>query len=469
MSEISVEKIGQDKLHDILYKIFDKRNVLTSKEQLLVYSFDATAPVSDQMPAAVVLPGNRDEVVELLRIANEYRIPIVPRGSGTGLAMASTPVPGSIVILFNRMNRILEIDQANLTALVEPGVVTAELAAAVDQLGLFYPPDPGSMSVSTLGGNTAVNAGGLRGLKYGVTGDFVMGLDVVLPTGEVLQTGNKCKKDVAGYNLTSLFIGSEGTLGIITQILLRLLPKPETQRTAVAYFDDIQPAAQVVADIIAAKIIPVTLELLDNICIQNVEAYASLGLPVDAGALLLIEVDGYNSQVDQEIRIITDICRSNGATSVNVASDPEHANQLKAARRTTLAALARRKPTTILEDVTVPRDKIPEMIRRIREIARKYRVEIAIFGHAGDGNLHPTGMTDARNKAELERVETAFEEIYLSALELGGTITGEHGIGLKKRAILPKQVGGTGIALMRSIKQSLDPQNILNPGKVFEI
>jgi glycolate oxidase len=469
MTEISVEKIDPGRLHDILYNVFDKRNVLTSKEQLLVYSFDATAPVSDQMPAAVVLPGSRDEIVELLRIANEYQIPIVPRGSGTGLAMASTPVPGSIVILFNRMNRILEIDQANLTALVEPGVVTAELAAAVDQAGLFYPPDPGSMSISTLGGNAATNAGGLRGLKYGVTGDFVMGLEVVLPTGEILQTGNKCKKDVAGYNLSSLFIGSEGTLGIITQILLRLLPKPETQRTAVAFFNDIQPAAQVVADIIAAKIIPVTLELLDNICIQNVEAYASLGLPVEAGALLLIEVDGYSSQVDQEIKIITDICRSNEATSVNVAKDQAHAAQLKAARRTTLAALARRKPTTILEDVTVPRDKIPEMVRRIREIARKHKVEIAIFGHAGDGNLHPTGMTDARDKAELERVETAFEEIYLSALELGGTITGEHGIGLKKRAILPKQVGGTGIALMRTIKQSLDPHNILNPGKVFEI
>jgi glycolate oxidase len=469
MSDISVEKIEPGKLHNILYKSFDKRNVLTSKEQLLVYSFDATAPVSDQMPAAVVLPGSRQEVVELLRIANEYRIPIVPRGSGTGLAMAATPVPGCIVILFNRMNRILEIDQANLTALVEPGVVTTELAAVVDQAGLFYPPDPGSMAISTLGGNAATNAGGLRGLKYGVTGDFVMGLEVVLPTGEILQTGNKCKKDVAGYNLTSLFIGSEGTLGIITQILLRLLPKPETQRTAVAIFDDIQPAAQVVADIISAKIIPVTLELLDNICIQNVEAYASLGLPVEAGALLLIEVDGYNSQVDQEIRIITDICRSNGSTSVNVASDPAHANQLKAARRTTLAALARRKPTTILEDITVPRNKVPEMVRRIREIAEKYKVEIAIFGHAGDGNLHPTGMTDARDKEELSRVEIAFEEIYLAALELGGTITGEHGIGLKKRNILPKQVGATGMELMRSIKRSIDPNNILNPGKVFEL
>jgi len=459
----------QDIIFSLLDDLMGSQYVLKSKEQMLVYAFDATAPVTDQMPSAVVLPGNRDEIVELLKIANEYHIPIVPRGSGTGLAMGSTPLPGSIVVLMNRLNKILEIDSANLTALVEPGVITAELATAVEQEGLFYPPDPGSMSISTLGGNVAVNAGGLRGLKYGVTGDFVTGLEVILPTGDVLLTGNKCKKDVAGYNLSSLFIGSEGTLGIITQILLRLLPKPETQRTAMALFDDIQPAAQVVADIIAARIVPVTLELLDNICIQSVEAHASLGLPVDAGALLLIEVDGYHSQVDGEIEKIIHICQSNKATSVNVAKDQIHANQLKAARRTTLAALARRKPTTILEDVTVPRDKIPEMVRKIREIAQKYDVEIAIFGHAGDGNLHPTGMTDARDTEELSRVETAFEEIYLAALELGGTITGEHGIGIKKRHILPKQVGEIGLDTMKSIKKSIDPNNILNPGKVFEL
>jgi glycolate oxidase len=258
-------------------------------------------------------------------------------------------------------------------------------------------------------------------------------------------------------------------LGIITQILLRLFPKPETQKTAVAFFNDIQSAAQVVADIIAAKIIPVTLELLDSICIQTVETHASLGLPMEAEALLLIEVDGHTSQVEEEIKVITDICRANEATSIQAANDQEHANQLKAARRKTLAALARRKPTTILEDVTVPRDKIPEMVRSIREIAKKHMVEIAIFGHAGDGNLHPTGMTDARNKEELDRVEAAFEEIYLSALYLGGTITGEHGIGIKKRAILPKQVGETGINLMRSIKQTFDPNNVMNPGKILEV
>jgi glycolate oxidase len=469
MEKNSTRNLEAENLTNILKKIFGSQYVYTSTEQLLVYAFDATSPVSDQVPSAVVVPGSQAEIVELLKIANEYQIAIVPRGSGTGLAMGSTPLTGSIVVLMNRMNRILEIDRTNLTALVEPGVITAELAGVAEKEGFFYPPDPGSMSISTIGGNVAVNAGGLRGLKYGVTGDFVMGLEVVLPTGDILHTGNKCKKDAAGYNLSSLFIGSEGTLGIITQILLRLLPLPETQRTALATFNDIQSAAQVVADIIAARIIPVTLELLDNICIKSVEAHASLGLPTNAGALLLIEVDGYASQVDEEMRAITAICQSNRATSFNIADDQIQANHLKAARRTTLAALARRKPTTILEDVTVPRSKIPEMVRRIQEISQKFEVEIAIFGHAGDGNLHPTGMTDARDGEELTRVIKAFEEIYISALDIGGTITGEHGVGIKKRHILPKQVGETGMNLMRSIKQSIDPNNILNPGKVLEV
>jgi glycolate oxidase len=325
------------------------------------------------------------------------------------------------------------------------------------------------MAISTLGGNVALNSGGLRGLKYGVTRDYVMGLEIVMASGEVLRTGSKCKKDAAGYNLTSLFVGSEGTLGVITQIMLRLLPKPTAQRTAVAFFDDVQAAAQVVADTIAARIIPVTLEILDQVSLRAVDDFAHLGLPQDAGAMLLIEVDGEAELVDREIAQIAEICQQDQARSVEVATDPDHAARLKAARRTTLAALARRRPTTVLEDVTVPRDQIPEMVRRIREIASRYRIEMAIFGHAGDGNLHPTGMTDARNKEELGRVEAAFEAIFEAALALGGTITGEHGVGLKKRHILPAKVGETGMATMKAIKHALDPNHILNPGKVFEI
>jgi glycolate oxidase len=450
-------------------EIVGGRNVLTSIEDLTVYAYDASAPAEDQLPLAVILPGSCEEVSALLQLANQARVPVVPRGSGTGLAGAAMPLPGSLVLLTSRLNRILEVDSANLTALVEPGVITGNLASAVAEQGLFYPPDPGSMSISTLGGNVALNSGGLRGLKYGVTRDYVMGLEVVLAGGEVLHTGGKCKKDAAGYHLTSLFVGSEGTLGVITQIMLRLLPQPESQRTAVAYFSDVESAAQVVAQIIAARIIPVTLELLDDVSLQCVEDYAKLGLPKDAGAMLLIEVDGAEMLVDKEILQIAELCELNRANQVVVAPNLEEADKLKAARRSTLAALARRRPTVILEDITVPRSRIPDMVQRIREIADLYQIEMAIFGHAGDGNLHPTGMTDSRNREEVVRVEAAFTEIFKAALELGGTITGEHGVGIKKRHMLPYKAGATGINTMAAIKRALDPNNILNPGKVLQV
>jgi glycolate oxidase len=454
---------------DNLKDILGQEHVLTSPEDLITYSYDSSAPPVDQQPLAVVSPASTEDVSKLMTYANERKILVVARGSGTGLAGSTIPVPGSIVLLNRRMNRILEIDQANLTALVEPGVTTGILASAVKKVRLFYPPDPGSMAVSTIGGNVATNAGGLRGLKYGVTRDYVIGLEVVLASGEVLHTGGKCKKDVAGYNLTSLFVGSEGTLGVITQILLRLLPIPEAQRTALAYFEKIEQAAQVVSDTIAAGMSPVTLELLDQVSLRCVDEYAQLGLPEDAGAMLLIEVDGPKSIVDEEINQIAGIARSNQATSVEIADDESHAERLKAARRTTLAALARRRPTMILEDVTVPRNQVPEMVRQIREIAARHNVQIAIFGHAGDGNLHPTGMTDSRDEDELKRVEAAFEEIFSASLKLGGTITGEHGVGIKKRHVLPKQFGVTGMKTMGAIKRALDPNNILNPGKVIEL
>lgn len=459
----------QEQIIEELIRIIGPEYVLAEVEDRIVYAYDASAPAADQLPFCIIKPGSRDEIAAILVFANQQQITVVPRGAGTGLAGASVPTPGSIVLLTTRLNRILEIDQENLTALVEPAVITADLAGAVAQKGLFYPPDPGSMAVSTIGGNIAVNAGGLRGLKYGVTRDFVMGLEIVLPTGEILETGGKCNKDVAGYQLSSLFIGSEGTLGVITQALLRLLPLPQSQRTAVAYFDNVDCAALVVSKIIAARIIPVTLELLDGVSIRCVEAYAKLGLPTQAGAMLLLEVDGFKEQVEEEIRQITAICHQNGATRLEVATDETQAASLKAARRTTLAALARQKPTTILEDVTVPRSRLPEMVRQIQEISERHHIEIAIFGHAGDGNLHPTAMTDARDTAEINRVEAAFDEIYHAALSMGGTITGEHGVGLKKRRILPQQIGSVGMQTHKSIKRALDPNNILNPGKIFEL
>lgn len=452
-----------------LKNILGEDQVFLDIEDLIVYSFDASGPRNDQRPLCIVSPGNRDEIVSIVNLANKYKIPVIPRGSGTGLAGATVPVPNSIILLTHRLNRIIEIDEENLTALIEPGVITADLAKKVEMVGLFYPPDPGSMAVSTLGGNIALDSGGLRGLKYGVTRDYVMGLEVVLPTGDILYTGGKCKKDAAGYHLTSLFVGSEGTLGIITQALLRLIPLPAEKRTAVAFFTDIQPAADVVAKIISEKIIPVTLEILDKISLRCINEYAQLGLPNDAGAMLLIEVDGFQFQVDEEIELIAAICKQNGATTVEIAQNDEQSEKLKFARRTTLAALARQKPTTVIEDVTVPRNKIPEMVKRIRQIADKYKIDMAIFGHAGDGNLHPTAMVDSRDSHEMEMVEIVFDLIFQAAIDLGGTITGEHGVGLKKRHVLQDKVGEVGMATMKGIKKSLDPNNIMNPDKIFKL
>jgi glycolate oxidase len=455
------------RLQDSLAKIVGRQGVSASPEDLVAHGYDASAPAADQPPIAVVSPGCTSEVVELVRFANTSSIPIVARGSATSLSGGAIPLQGAIVLSTRRLNRILGFNTANLTARAEPGVFTAEFAVAAQAVGLFYPPDPGSMNVSTLGGNVATNAGGLRGLKYGVTGDYITGLEIVLASGDVLRTGTECKKDVAGYNLTALFVGSEGSLGVITQIGLRLIPLPDAQRTMAAYFTDVSLSAQVVADIIKARIIPVTLELLDQTCLESIEAHAQLGLPTEAGAMLLIEVDGPALQLDGEIEQITRICEHHHAVRIDIARNQSEAEGLKAARRTTLAALARMKPTTILEDVTVPRDKIPDMVRRIQAIAKRHDVQIALFGHAGDGNLHPTGMTDARDTVELSRVEAAFDEIFSAAIELGGTITGEHGIGIKKLHVLPRQVGPIGIKTMRAVKTALDPQNLLNPGKII--
>ena len=460
----------KDSTRRLLYRlsaIAGQGNVRTSPEDLIAYAYDATSPAVDQIPLAVVFPGSTQQVAELMEFASKDSIPVVARGSATSLSGGAIPTQGSIVLSTSRLNKILGFNCANLTARAEPGVLTAEFATAAEAVGLFYPPDPGSIAISTLGGNVATNAGGLRGLKYGVTRDYVTGLEIVLASGEILRTGTECKKDVAGYDLTSLFVGSEGTLGIITQIGLRLLPPPETQRTMAAYFADVSSSAHVVADIIRARIIPVTLELMDQICIRSVEAHAHLGLPTAAGAMLLIEVDGPAVQLDSEVERIMKICQDHSATHIDIAKNRGQADELKVARRTTLAALARRKPTTILEDVTVPRDKIPDMVGRIRAIAANHDVEIALFGHAGDGNLHPTAMADARDSLELSRVEEAFDEIFSAAIELGGTITGEHGIGTKKRHVLPRQVGPVGIKTMRAIKTALDPQNLLNRNKVI--
>lgn len=449
-----------------LQELLPAGRLLHRREDILPYGFDGTAGLK-QLPLAVAFPESSAEVAELLRICRRQRLPVVARGSGTGLSGGSIPVAGALVLCLLRMNRILEIDTQNLTLTVEPGVLTKAIDETAAAHGLFYPPDPSSMKISTIGGNVANNSGGLRGLKYGVTRDYVMGMEVVMPDGQILWLGNKCVKDVAGYSLRDLFIGSEGTLGIITRILLKLVPRPAAKQTLLATYSSMEAAAATVSAIIARPIIPCTLEFLDRKTIRCVEDFAKVGLPTDCEALLFMETDGHPAVVAEEAAAMEAIARQQGATEVRSAADQTEATQLATARRSAFAALARIRPTTILEDATVPRSHLVDMIRFIEQIATRYDLNVATFGHFGDGNLHPTFLTDERDHAERERVESAMKEIFDYAISLGGTITGEHGVGLAKRDFLPGQFDSGSLGLLRSIKQTLDPHNLLNPGKIF--
>ncbi|WP_202079252.1 glycolate oxidase subunit GlcD [Caldalkalibacillus salinus] len=451
---------------DQLKTIVGDGNVGDDDVTRLSYSYDAT-PQYQSLPDAVVKPRHTKEVQQIVRLCRTHHIPIVPRGAGTNLCAGTVPLEGGIVLLFDHMNQIIEVDEENVCARVQPGVNTQFFIEQMEERQLFYPPDPSSMKISTLGGNISECSGGLRGLKYGVTKDYVLGLEVVLANGDVLHTGGKLAKDVAGYDLTKLLVGSEGTLGIVTEATLKLLPLPETKRTMLAWFNTMEQAAQTVSDIIAQRMIPATLEFMDQRTIQAVEAYAKLGLPTDIGAVLLIEQDGAPAIVNRDIEKIRTICEQANAVSVQVAQNDEEGQRLTTARRSALTALSRLKPTTILEDATVPRSKLADMVRAINKIADKYDVQICTFGHAGDGNLHPTCVTDSRDEAEIHRVEQAFEDIFATALEMGGTITGEHGVGVVKSPYLEWKLGESGIAVMKSLKQALDPTGIMNPGKVF--
>lgn len=451
-----------------LITIVGPENVQDSKASLLAYSYDAT-PGFQSFPDIVVSPKNKQEISEIVKLCNENQIPIVPRGSGSNLSAGTTPLHGGVVLLMKHLNNIIEIDEENLTVRTQPGVITQDLIQAVEVKGFFYPPDPSSMKISQIGGNISENSGGLRGLKYGVTRDYVMGLEVVLPNGEIIRTGGKLAKDVAGYDLTRLFIGAEGTLGIVTEATLKLIPKPETKKTMLALYQDIDAAARTVSAIIANRIIPATLEFLDQPTLKAVEDFAQVGLPTDVKAILLIEQDGNESVVNADMDKIAAICNQNKAVRVTIAETKEEAEALTSARRAALSALARLRPTTILEDATVPRSEIANMVKAIEEIAERNQVNICTFGHAGDGNLHPTCLTDIRDKEEMARVEKAFEEIFKKAIELGGTITGEHGVGAMKLPYLHLKAGEAGIEVMRGIKQALDPNQIMNPGKIFSL
>jgi len=447
--------------------IVGSEHVLTEPEDLIPYGFDGTAAIRTR-PGVVVLPGSSEEVAQCVTWARSHGVPVTTRGSGTGLSGGSVPPSEGLVLCVVRMNKVLEVDPSNLTVRAQCGAITQQIDDAAGEHGLFYPPDPGSMKISTIGGNVAENSGGLRGLKYGVTRDYVMGLEVVLPDGRLVRLGSACVKDVAGYSMKDVFVGSEGSLGIITEVLLKLLPRPAARRTLLAHYDRIEAAAETVSAIIAAKIIPCTLEFLDGMTVRCVEDYARIGLPVDCAALLLMETDGHPAAVEDEAERMMEIARAHGATSVTKAKDDAEAARLANARRSAFSALARVRPTTILEDVTVPRSALAEMVTFISATAARLDLTVGTFGHMGDGNLHPTFLTDERDEAEMKRVHEALDIIVSKTLDLGGTITGEHGVGLAKKPWLRQQLGDASYDLMRQLKEAIDPNGLLNPGKIFD-
>lgn len=450
-----------------LVSILSPDRVLTQDEDVIPYGFDGTAALK-QRPLCVIFPLDTPEVSACVKLCAEHRVPVVTRGSGTGLSGGSVPVAEGVVLCLAKLDRILELDARNLTLRAQCGVITKEIDDAASLHGLFYPPDPGSMKISTIGGNVAENSGGLRGLKYGVTRDYVMGMSVVLADGAVAVLGNKCVKDVAGYSLKDLFVGSEGTLGVITEVLLKLLPRPAARSTMLALYDSMEDAARTVSAIIAARIIPCTLEFLDRMTVGCVEDYARIGLPTDVEALLLMETDGHPAAVADEAARMTEIARNHGARAVQMAANDAEGARLASARRNAFSALARVKPTTILEDVTVPRSELAAMVKFIAQTAAKFGLRIGTFGHMGDGNLHPTFLTDERDHEEMKRVEHALEEIVQQTIQLGGTVTGEHGVGLAKKIFLRRQLGDASFELLRVVKRALDPNGLLNPGKIFD-
>ncbi|MFO7751505.1 MAG: FAD-linked oxidase C-terminal domain-containing protein [Desulfobacteraceae bacterium] len=453
-------------IQDQLKLIAGENNVLLEEEDLFTYSFDA-AVHTPETPSCVVIPENIESVSNIIRLCSENGIPVTTRGAGTNLSGGAIPDREGIVVLTTRLDSIIEINEQDMYAVVQPGVVTADLAVRAESLGLFYPPDPGSQAVSTLGGNVAENAGGLRGLKYGVTKDYILGLSFIDSAGERIKTGSKTVKCATGYNLAGLLAGSEGTIGFIDEIILKLIPAPRARKSMMAVYNTIEEASGTVSAIIAERIVPATLELLDNFTIRAVEAFKPAGLPLDAGAMLLLEVDGHPAQVQEEADKVETLCRKMGACHVKTAEDEEERDRVWEARRSALSALAGLKPDVILEDATVPRSRIPDMVNALKQISQKYNIEIGTFGHAGDGNLHPTILADRRDKKQWRKVEKVIKEIFEKALALDGTLSGEHGTGLAKSPFFSQEAGDSTIRFSRRLKKGIDPKGIMNPGKII--
>ena len=438
-----------------------------NQEDLLMYSYDAF--MVKEVPEAVLLPVTTEEVSRIMEVASREKIPVTARGAGTNLTGGSVPVRKGVVLSFTKMNKILKIDKENRLAVLQPGVINMEFQKELAKHGLYYPPDPGSMAVTTMGGNVAENAGGPRAVKYGVTNNFLLGLEVVLASGRVMRTGGQTIKNVTGYSLTQLFCGSEGTLGLITEITVKLIPLPEAKRTLQAAYKKLSDAGKTVSKVFEIGILPVALEILDKVFINIIEDYMHMGLPREAEALLLIEVDGPEAAVVPQAERLTKLCQEMGAHEVKVAKTVQENDEIWRARRSAYGAEARLRPTAIAEDCTVPVGNLVAMFHEVGKIAEKYKLLIPIVAHAGDGNLHPQILTDARDEEEMKRVVKAIDEISIKAVELGGTLTGEHGIGIAKREILPIELGEVAMEITKNIKMAFDPLNILNPDKVVRI
>lgn len=441
------------------------KHVHTAVEKLMVYSFDST--FQNHMPDVVVKPHTAEEAAAVVKLAAKHQIPLTVRGAGTCLSGGPVALDGGILLEMTAFKRIIEINAEERYAVVEPGVVTNELIAAAAKKGLFYPPDPSSSGMSTLGGNVAECAGGGRGVKYGVTRDYVLELELILPDGEIITVGNKIDGLTGWLDLPMLFTGSEGTLAIITRITVRLLPKPEAIKTALAQYDELDAAARTVSAIISAGVVPTTIEIMDQMTIRAVENFLQIGLDTTKAAFVLLEVDGDSWEVEQQLEQVIRICKENGAVEIQVAHNETERAALWKARKSISGACGKINPTKIGEDIAVPPGNIPNMIQAVKEIAETYKLNMVVFGHAGDGNLHPNIMTDKRNAEEMERVSKAIDELFARALELGGTLSGEHGIGFMKAPYLLQELGRDGYLAQKAVKDSLDPAGFLNPGKIF--
>ena len=458
----SDEDMLERKIQDELRAIVGGDGFFVDPEDLASYSYDAF--VREFMPDAAILPRSTEEVSRIMKVAYREGIKVVARGAGTNLSGNAVARQGGIIMSFTRMNRIVEIDIRNRCAVVQPGVVNLALQKEVKKRGFFYPPDPASMAVCTIGGNVALNAGGPRAVKYGVTRDYVMSLEVVLANGEIIRTGGKTVKNVSGYDLTRLIVGSEGTLGIVTEATLRLIPLPQATKTLLALFSSVEEVAETVSAIVSAGIVPTTLDLMDRVIIDVIRDVGGASFPPNAAALLLIEVDGDEDSVDKQGQRVAAFCRERGAVQIDAAETQEEADRLWQARRSVGGAIYKVTPSLIVEDAVVPVSELPRIIRRIGELSKKYNLKVGVLAHAGDGNLHPDIMTDVRNEEEMERVEKFIHEMYEEVIALGGTLSGEHGIGIGKEKYMGLEFSERALDLMRGIKKIFDPKNILNPG-----